>query len=137
MKAQAPRFSGLLLTGLTGAFLLACVGPIGCKGLFRPNVAHTYNCRDRVIKVNAANAHGVDHDTVVICGGQSITWKEQNNEDWEVDFTSSPFQQGQTKVKKGDGAQAVNSLTDDTAFEYSITVNGTKHDPQIIIMGGT
>jgi hypothetical protein len=99
---------------------------------------HVYPCTDRKIDVNAGAATGVDQDTVVVCGGQKLDWKEKHNEDWEVEFTVSPFEQSEKKIKKGGGPHSnVKHLADDTAFKYWITVDGTKHDPQIIIMGGT
>ena len=99
---------------------------------------HVYPCTDRKIDVNAGAATGVDQDTVVVCGGQKIKWQEKNKEDWEVEFAASPFQQGEKKIKKGGAPPStVVHLPDDTPFKYSITVNDQKHDPQIIIMGGT
>jgi len=73
----------------------------------------------------------------VVCGGHKIKWKEKNSNDtWEVKFTTSPFTQGETMIKKGGpDPSPVSSPNDDTAFKYSIVVNNVKHDPQIIIMG--
>lgn len=95
-----------------------------------------YRCKDRAIDVNAKASTGVDQDTVVVCGNHKLKWKEKNKEDWEVEFTVSPFQQGEKKIKKGDPPpSAVAPQISDTAFKYSITVDHQKHDPQIIIMG--
>jgi hypothetical protein len=104
----------------------------------KPNVStDAYKCKDRTIDVNANASTGVDQDTVVVCGNHKLKWKEKNNEDWEVEFTASPFQQGEKKIKKGDQPpSAIAPQTSDTAFKYSITVDKQKHDPQIIIMGG-
>jgi len=118
------------------ALLVISLWQSSCQN--RPAIAHVYNCRDRVPDVDGGATNGVVQDTVVVCGGQKLDWKEKHNEDWEVEFTSSPFEQGEKKIKKGGGPHSnVKHLADDTAFKYSITVNGQKHDPQIIIMGGT
>lgn len=96
-----------------------------------------YTCRDRKIDVDPNAANGIVQDPVVVCGGHKIKWKEKNSNDtWEVKFTTSPFTQGETTIKKGGpDPSPVSSPNDDTAFKYSIVVNNVKHDPQIIIMG--
>jgi hypothetical protein len=109
-----------------------------CEKAVPPPPTDVYACRDRTIDVNANASTGVDQDTIVVCGKHKVKWKEKNQEDWQVEFTTSPFQQGETKIKKGDAPpSAVTPQTADTAFKYSITVNGQKHDPQIIVMGGS
>lgn len=137
MKAQPTGHFRRHMTVLSGLILLIlCNWQAGCKQ--QPRVTGpSYTCKDREIKVDAGASNGVDHDTVVICGGQNLSWKEKNNEKWKVEFSTSPFQGGQTTLQNGDGAYPVSHQNDDTAFKYAITVNGTKHDPQIIIMGGT
>jgi hypothetical protein len=129
-----PRWS--LPTGIALAWLLGIsLWQAACE---QPNVSKdVYKCKDRGIDVDANAPTGVDQDTVVVCGNHKVKWKEKNQEDWEVLFTVSPFQQGEKKIKKGDPPpSAVAPQTTDTPFKYSITVNGQKHDPQIIIMGG-
>jgi hypothetical protein len=140
MKAPVSLFLQLSLrAGLAfaGLFTVA-LWQSACKEPEKPKVAYdVYTCKDRTIDVDANAPTGVDQDTVVVCGKHKLKWKEKNQEDWVVEFTVSPFQQGEKKIKKGDPPpSAVTPLTDDTAFKYSITVNGQKHDPQIIIMGG-
>ncbi len=97
-----------------------------------------YNCRDRTIMPDrTSSATGVDRDTIIVCGGFHVRWREKNGEQWQVDFVTSPFQQGEKTIKKGDkDPSPVLVLNDDTAFKYTITVDGKQHDPQIIIMGG-
>jgi hypothetical protein len=119
---------------LTVALFGISLWQAGCEK--PPVVKDVYNCKDRTIDVDAAAPTGVDEDTVVVCGNHKLKWKEKNQEDWQVEFTTSPFQQGEKKIKKGDAPpSAVAPQSTDTAFKYSITVNGQKHDPQIIIMG--
>jgi hypothetical protein len=104
----------------------------------KPQLLKDYKCKDRDIDVNANASAGVDQDTVVVCGNHKVKWKEKNKEDWEVEFAVSPFQKGEKKFKKGDPPpSAVAPQSSDTAFKYSITVDHQKHDPQIIIMGGS
>jgi hypothetical protein len=95
-----------------------------------------YNCQNRVIHPDRTASKGVDKDPVVVCGGSSVSWKEKNGEKWQVDFVTSPFQQGEKTIKNGQTPSPVLVLTDDTAFKYTITVDDKSYDPQIIIMGG-
>jgi hypothetical protein len=104
-----------------------------------PKTKLSYTCKDRPITVDKGFAKGVDKETVVVCGGYSVSWKGNNPKDsWEVDFTTSPFVNGETVIKNGSpNPSPVVATVDDTAFKYSvITSDGIKHDPQIIIMGG-
>ncbi|HLZ92897.1 MAG TPA: hypothetical protein VKQ28_14380 [Candidatus Acidoferrum sp.] len=127
-----------LPAGLTLSAALLCVSmwQVACE---KPRVVgDVYTCKDRTIDVDANASTGVDQDTIVVCGNHKVKWKEKNQENWEVQFLVSPFQQGEKKIKKGDPPpSAVAPQSADTAFKYSITVNGQAHDPQIIIMGGS
>jgi hypothetical protein len=136
LSLQLSLFAGLAFAGL----LAVSLWQGGCKEPEKPKVAYdTYTCRDRTVDVdaNSPTNSGVDEDTVVVCPKHKIKWQEKNKEDWVVEFTVSPFQGGEKTIKKGDPPPSpVAPQPADTAFKYSITVNGTKHDPQIIIMGG-
>jgi hypothetical protein len=97
-----------------------------------------YTCKDRPIKIDKNYKHGVDQDVVVLCGGNSVSWK--GSAPWEVRFTTSPFVGGATVITDTslDPGPVIQEPADqDTAFKYSVTTSdGTKFDPQIIIMGG-
>jgi hypothetical protein len=104
-----------------------------CREAMRGEV---YNCRDRDVHVNKDNPKGVDEETVIVCKGHKVRWRERNQEDWSVHFDVSPFVSGVKDIKKGGPEPgAVIRVDQDTSFKYSITVNGKTFDPQIIIMG--
>ncbi len=129
MKISSSRLQ--VLGGLAiSAILLLLVYVSGCQ---KPAV--TNYCIDRQTYVNANT--GVDDDTVVLCAGKKMTWQDRG-ETWEVEFKNdSPFEGKPKKVKKGDPPGVARSDVPkgkSTAFPYSITVNGKKFDPQIIVM---
>ena len=123
-----PNLRGVSLLSilLVSMFCFACQQPLLTKN---------YGCRNRQTYVNTTT--GVDDPTIVLCPGGKMTWND-HGEDWEVDFKNdSPFEGKPMKVKKGDGPKVARSDTPvgkDTAFPYSITVNGKTFDPQIIVM---
>ncbi len=141
MKAAVQLSSHISLQAGVALAAVIClsVTQFSCK---EPHVAFApytvYNCRDRTIMPDrTSSATGVDRDTIIVCGGFHVRWREKNGEQWQVDFVASPFQQGEKTIKKGDkDPSPVLVLNDDTAFKYTITVDGKQHDPQIIIMGG-
>ncbi len=140
MKAPvqlSPRISFQSRVALSAVICLSMT-QFSCKEHHVAYVPYTvYNCRDRTIMPDRTSSTGVDRDTVVVCGGFHVRWREKNSEQWQVDFVTSPFQQGEKTIRKGDrDPSPVLMLNDDTAFKYTITVDGTPHDPQIIIMGG-
>lgn len=109
-----------------------------------PQVApppHPYSCHDRPIKIEKSYAKGVDKDPVVVCGGFHVTWK--GTAPWEVRFTTSPFEGGEMVITDQTDQSKVSAVNhapvdNDTSFKYfATTSDGVKHDPQIIIMGGT
>ena len=100
----------------------------------------TYTCKDRPIKIDQNYSHGVDKDPVVVCIGNYVRWSGQHG--WKVSFTNSPFVDSNlTDIDDTtDPAKLVikDVGADDAAFKYSVTpAGGTKHDPQIIVMGGS
>jgi hypothetical protein len=128
MKISSPRLQ--VLRGLAVcAVLLLSVCVSGCQ---KPGVTKDY-CIDRQTHVNAKT--GVDDDTVVVCKGKKMTWLD-NGEDWEVEFKNdSPFVGKPKKMNRNNRLGTARSdVNKDTPFPYSITVNGTKFDPQIIVM---
>ena len=142
--AQLPShfFSGTALA-LAAIFVvtlgISCSQPQTPQVTPQPGKTSAYTCKDRPITVDKGFSKGVDKETVVVCGGYSVSWKGNNPKDsWEVDFTTSPFVNGETVIKNGSpNPSPVVATVDDTAFKYSvITSDGIKHDPQIIIMGG-
>jgi len=140
MKAPvqlSPRISFRSRVALAAVICLSMT-QFSCKESHVANVPYTvYNCRDRTIMADRTSSTGVDRDTVVVCGGFHVRWRDKNGEQWQVDFVNSPFQQGEKTIKKGDkDPSPVLLLSDDTAFNYKITVDGQAHDPQVIIMGG-
>jgi hypothetical protein len=103
--------------------------------------AKVYTCHDRPIKIDKGYAHGVDKDLVVACTGVYIRWK--GTAPWEVRFAASPFAGGETVITDQTDQSKVSAVKpeppdEDTSFKYSVTTSdGQKHDPQIIIMGGS
>lgn len=100
----------------------------------------SYSCKDRPIKIDKIyTGKGVDKDPVVACIGVTVSWSGQKG--WKVSFTTSPFTSGVTDID--DTTDATKLVTkdveaDDVGFKYSVTLSdGTKFDPQIIIMGGS
>jgi hypothetical protein len=92
------------------------------------------SCRDR--KTDVDKNTGVKHMTVVLCPGRKMHWSD-GGENWVVEFkgNDSPFQGKPMKISKGDqDPVARTGLKQDTTFPYSITVDGKKFDPQIIVM---
>jgi hypothetical protein len=148
MKALAQLPSHLSFRNTLELTALVAVAMVvtACSSSVEPNVQppattrmKAYSCKDRPITVDKGFSKGVDKETVVVCGGYSVSWKGNNPKDsWEVDFTTSPFVNGETVIKNGSpNPSPVVATVDDTAFKYSvITSDGIKHDPQIIIMGG-
>jgi hypothetical protein len=133
-RSRLQRPGGLAIS----AVLLLSVYVFGCqKGPVQPQVqpGATYYCKDRHTNVNPST--GVDDDTVAVCPGKKMTWLDKG-EDWEVEFKNdSPFVGKPKKMNKGNPTGvARDDLTKDTPFPYTITVNGKKFDPQIIVMGG-
>jgi hypothetical protein len=113
------------------AVLLLFVYVSGCQ---KPRVAKDY-CVDGQTYVNATT--GVEDDTIVLCPRNKMTWLDRG-ETWEVEFKNdSPFEGKPKKVKKGDPPSVARGDVPKgkaTAFPYTITVNGKKFDPQIIVM---
>jgi len=92
------------------------------------------------IHVDRKAKKGVQEETVVACPGDLLHWTDVNGENWHLELkdpSTSPFVSGEVKLKKGDkdpgGLIAVGSNS--VAFPYSITVDNTTYDPQIVIMG--
>jgi hypothetical protein len=114
------------------AILLLFVYVSGCS---KPGVTTSYCDYDQETYVNANT--GVDDETVVVCAKKKMTWLD-HGETWEVEFKNdSPFEGKPKKVKKGDPPGVARSDVPKhkaTAFPYTITVNGKKFDPQIIVM---
>jgi len=120
---------------ILGAVVLAVAG-WGCKPA---KIAPADLCKqDRAIHVNRNKPTGVDEDARVVYPGKHVTWLKTAGEDWVVEFSSSPFTSGITKVTPQTTLNdvVVINVAQDTAYKYAITVDGTRHDPQIIIMGG-
>ena len=110
---------------------LLAISSCACK---QPATVKNY-CRDRQTFVNGNT--GVEDDPIVVCPNFKMTWAD-HGETWEVEFKGdSAFEGKPKKVNKGNptGVDRID-LKKDTAFPYSITVNGKKFDPQIIVMGG-
>jgi hypothetical protein len=141
--AQLPShfFSG---PALTLAAIVAVALGISCSQT--PQVAppptpktKTYTCKDRPIKIDKNYGNGVDKDPVVVCIGVHVSWSGKPG--WKVSFTTSPFDSGITDIDDStDQSKLVikDVGADDAAFKYSVTpVDGTKRDPQIIVMGGS
>jgi hypothetical protein len=130
MKISSSRLQvarGLAISASLLLFVCVC----GCQ---KPAVTKNY-CIDRQTYVNANT--GVEDDTIVLCPGNKMTWLD-HGETWEVEFKNdSPFEGKPKKVKKGDSPGVARGDVPKgkaTAFPYSITVNGKKFDPQIIVM---
>lgn len=98
----------------------------------------TLTAKDREIHVNKDKPNGVEEETVVVYTTKKVKWSARHNETWEVDFKVSPFQDGTTKITPATDQSklALVTVAEDTAYKYSVTVDGVQHDPQIIIMGG-
>jgi hypothetical protein len=98
-----------------------------------------YTCKDRPIRIDKIFGSGVDKDPVVACIGVHVSW--QGKPHWKVSFATSPFVGGETDID--DTKDQTNLVVkdvgaDDVGFKYSVTLSdGTKHDPQIIVMGGS
>jgi hypothetical protein len=141
--AQLPSdfFSG---TALALVAIVAMISGISCSQPQTPQVipppgkTKAYTCKDRPIDIDKSYSHGVKQETVVVCGGNNVSWKGPAH--WEVRFTTSPFVSGVTVITDTslDPGPVIQEPADqDTAFKYAVTTNdGVKHDPQIIIMGG-
>jgi hypothetical protein len=120
--------------------LTSCSSSVQPGGQPPPN-PKVYTCRDRPIKIDKGYAHGVDKDLVVVCSGVHVSWK--GTAPWEVRFATSPFVGGETVITDQTDQSKVSAVKpepvdNDTPFEYSATTSdGVKHDPQIIIMGGS
>jgi hypothetical protein len=140
--AQFPShfFSG---TALAVAAIVAVAFGISCSQtpkVVPPPGAKTYTCKDRPIKIDKIyTGKGVDKDPVVACIGVYVSWKGKHG--WKVSFTTSPFTSGTTDI---DDTTTPDKLVikdigaDDVGFKYSVTLDdGTKYDPQIIVMGGS
>jgi hypothetical protein len=130
MKISSSRLQGpggLAISAILLLFVCVC----GCQ----KRVVRDYCDNDQETYVNADT--GVDDQTVVVCAGKKMTWKD-HGETWEVEFKNdSPFEGKPKKVKKGDSSGVARGDVPKgkaTAFPYSITVNGKKFDPQIIVM---
>jgi hypothetical protein len=105
-----------------------------------PKTTKVYTCKDRPIKIDKIyTGKGVDKDPVVACTGVTVSWSGPKG--WKVSFTTSPFASGVTDIDEAtDPTKLVTKDVgaDDVGFKYSVTFSdGTKFDPQIIIMGGS
>lgn len=134
MNTHAQHSRWFCLSGgvlLAAAAMLAAYAP-ACR---RPLTADVYACHDKDVHVNRNAAKGVEEETVAVCKGHKVRWHERGGEDWRIHFDASPFVSGVKDIKKGDDPGPVTRVDQDTAFKYSITVDGKTFDPQIIIMG--
>jgi hypothetical protein len=143
--AQLPShsFSGIALALMA---IVAVAFGVSCSRPQTPPVSppptpktRVYTCQDRSIKVDKGYANGVDKDPVVVCIGVHLRWDGKPH--WKVSFTTSPFVGGETDIDETtDQTKLIikDVGADDTAFKYSVTPGGgPKHDPQIIVMGGS
>ena len=122
-------YSGMLLT----AAALLVTYAVACR---QPLTADVYPCRDKEVHANKEKPKGVDEEVVTVCHGHKVRWRERHQENWSVHFDVSPFVSGVKDIKKGDpDPGSVIKVDQDTGFKYTITVDGTAFDPQIIIMG--
>ncbi len=135
MSTHAQHSRWFCLSGgvlLVAAAMLAAYAP-ACR---KPLTADVYACRDKEVHVNKDKPRGVDEEVVTVCKNHKVRWREKHQEDWSVHFDVSPFVSGVKDIKKGDRDPGpVIQVDQDTAFKYSITVDGKTYDPQIIIMG--
>ena len=140
--AQFPsRFSSG--TALAVAAIVAVAFGISCSQtpkVVPPPGPKTYTCKDRPIKIDKIySGKGVDKDPVVACIGVHVSWS--GKKPWKVHFATSPFVGGETNID--DTTDQTNLVIkdvgdDDAGFKYSVTTSdGTKFDPQIIVMGGS
>jgi hypothetical protein len=143
MKALVQRLSLPAGAAMVAVFILS-MSQCSC-GLFSPRGAkkrpYCSGGTDNItIHVDRKAKKGVQEETVVACPGDLLHWTDVNGEGWHLDLkdpSTSPFVTNEVKLKKGDkdpgGLIAVGSNS--VAFPYSITVDNTAYDPQIVIMG--
>jgi hypothetical protein len=135
MKITGPNPSRFVASGRTAlmpalvlaAALLACRSPEGPDSI---------KCHDRSVHINRDKAHAVEEETVVVCHTKRATWSPRHDEKWSLHFEVSPYQGGVKDIAPGVDPGPFVVVDQDTAFKYSITVDGKTFDPQLILIGG-
>lgn len=91
------------------------------------------------LKVDTSN--GVDQQEICVCRGESVKWDENGSDNrkhnFQVEFNKgngSPF--SETVFHNGHDQGTVLLSAPYGQYNYKITVDGTPHDPRIVVGGG-
>jgi hypothetical protein len=143
MKALVQRLSlpaGAAMVAVLILSMLQCSCRLFSPGGAKDRSSYCSGIHKITIHVDRKAKKGVQEETVVACPGDLLHWADVSGEGWHLELkdpSTSPFVSGEVKLKKGDkdpgGLIPVGSNS--VAFPYSITVDNTAYDPQIVIMG--
>jgi plastocyanin len=117
-----------------GLILFLTLGASGCKPApVSPSAIPT--CGDKIVDVDSTV--GAKPEAVYVCKGDTVTWNP-NGLTFTVEFKKdSPFEGDPMKFDdKHNKSPKTKSHKQLKVYEYLITVNGTKFDPQVIGGGG-
>jgi hypothetical protein len=82
--------------------------------------------------------HATPHGLLILNG--TVTWSRPEGGGFSVDFDESPFQDHTTHFDQNhatsQSANPPSSITDNDVYKYTLTVDGKRNDPHVIIVGG-
>lgn len=101
-----------------------------------PQEPDAAGCGDRVAHVHRKAKHGVQEESLTLCDGDRIRWRELTDENWEIHFKVSPFVNGEKDFKRGEtDPSPLKHVKGTKVYRYRVVVDSQEFDPQIIVKG--